>query len=172
MKPYLLLFLISLIIVSCKPSKKDIICRKWQAVSVKSSSLDQQIAEERNFIDTVGTSTDADANEILYGVRNIDSMRQIMSAVLDSTIAAQEMSVKQTWLDFHKDGTVITHFGQEPDTVAWYFDDDGALMLDELKQKGAGSKIRMEVVKLDDQVLQLQFLENGFSSTATFHPAQ
>ncbi len=146
------------------------IAKKWKAVSLESPQLDQMIAEQRNFIDTVGKSTDAATNEALYGIRNMDSMRTMLKIQLDSFLAMQETTLNNTWLDFNKDGVVATNFGTSPDTVNWYFDDEGNLMLDEMQKKGAGSKIKMEVMKLEENVLQLRFNENGFSSTATFKP--
>lgn len=169
-KQILAIAILCCIMASCKQSNNELITRKWQAVSVKSGMLDNQIKEERNFIDTIGTSTTPAQNLVLYGVRNMDSMRKLMHKNLDSTIASQEETIKDTWLLFDKNGTVVTHFGSEPDTVSWYFDDEGALMLDEMKHKGTGSKIKMNVLKLTDQELQLQFEENGFSSTASFIP--
>lgn len=161
---------ILVIIASCKPKKEDIIAKKWVAVSVESPELEHDMAQLRGFIDTVGTSTDANENEMLYGVRNMDSMRNHLRKDLDSAVEMQKTSIKNTWLDFGKDGKLAANFGTGVDTVKWYFDDEGNLMLDEMAQKGAGSKIRMEVVKLEDTILQLRFKENGFSSLATFIP--
>jgi hypothetical protein len=157
---------------SCKESKEDLIARKWQAISLESPMLDKQIAEERRFIDTVGTNTDAATNERLYGVRNMDSMRQWMHAQMDSFVYTQQQTIQNTWLDFNKNGTVAANFGTEPDTVSWYFNEEGALMLDEMKHTGSGSKIKMDVVKLEKELLQLRFEENGYSSTATFKPVK
>ncbi len=159
-----------IVLYSCKQSKEDIITRKWQAVKVENPELEQQITDSRVFFDTVGKSTDAATNELLYGVRNMDSMRIVLKTQLDSFLAMQQQTVQNTWLHFNRNGTVAAAFGTDPDTVKWYFDDEGNLMLDELEQKGAGSKIKMEVVKLEDTVLHLRFNENGFSSTAVFHP--
>ena len=145
--------------------------KKWQAIKVENPELERQIAESRIFFDTVGKSTDAATNLELYGVRNMDSMRAILKMQLDSFITSQERTVQNTWLDFNKDSTVIASFGTAPDTVKWYFDDEGNLMLDEMQQKGVGSKIKMEVVKLEDTALQLRFTEDGFSSLAIFRPA-
>lgn len=157
--------------VACKQQNDHLLVKKWQAVSLESPMLDAQIAEERRFIDTVGKTTDPETNERLYGVRNMDSMRLLLHAQMDSFIEMQSQTIRNTWLDFDKNGTVVSSFGSQPDTVAWYLDDDGALILDEMKQKGSGSKIKMEVVKLDADTLKLRFNENGFSSTATFIPA-
>jgi len=171
MKRTILVFAATSLLFSCKHSKEDIITRKWQAVKVENSELERQVSESRVFFDTVGRTTDAATNEQLYGVRNMDSMRAVLKSQLDSFLAMQERTVKNTWLDFNKNGTVAAAFGTAPDTVKWYFDDEGNLMLDELKQKGAGSIIKMEVLKLEDTALHLRFTENGFSSTAIFHPA-
>ncbi|HRO42398.1 MAG TPA: hypothetical protein PL009_06160 [Flavipsychrobacter sp.] len=159
-------------VFSCKQSKEELITKKWQAIRVESPELEKQIADSRVFFDTVGKSTDAATNEQLYGARNMDSMRVILKMQLDSFIGLQAWTVKNTWLDFQKNGTVAAAFGTQPDTVKWYFDDEGNLMLDELEQKGAGSKIKMEVVKLEDTALHLRFNENGFESVAIFHPVQ
>ena len=100
----------------------------------------------------------------------MDSMRAILKMQLDSFLSMQDQTVKNTWLHFMNNGTVATAFGTTPDTIKWYFDDEGNLMLDELTNKGAGSKVKMEVVSLQDTMLQLRFNENGFSSIATFKP--
>jgi hypothetical protein len=161
-----------LLMVACKPSKEELITRKWQATKVESAELEKQIADSRVFFDTVGKSTDAAANEQLYGARNMDSLRVLLKLQLDSFIDMQEQTVQNTWLHFLKDSLVVASFNTVPDTVKWYFDEDGNLMLDELEQKGAGSKIKMEVVKLEDTALHLRFNENGFSSLAVFRPSE
>ncbi|MBS1588638.1 MAG: hypothetical protein JST52_03390 [Bacteroidetes bacterium] len=165
------LSLTSVLFFSCKSSKEKLITRKWQAARIESPELDQQIASSRIFFDTVGKSTDAATNEQLYGARNMDSLRVELKNQLDSFIAMQQETVLHTWLHFLKNGTVAVSFNTPVDTVKWYFDDDGNLMLDEMQQKGAGDKIKMEVLDLSDTLLQLRFTENGFSSTAFFHPA-
>ncbi|RYG51579.1 MAG: hypothetical protein EOO01_08240 [Chitinophagaceae bacterium] len=157
---------------SCKPSKEELILKKWAATKVESPMLEKQIDEQKMFIDTIGTTTSADQNEKLYGVRNMDSMRVEMRKQLDLITGQQKEAIKNTWLHFNKDGTVAVNFGSSPDTVSWYFEDDSTLMLDEMKLKGTGSKIRMNVVKLQKDSLQLRFDENGFSSLATFQPAK
>ena len=157
---------------ACKESKKDLITGKWQAISVESPELTQQVEASRIFFDTVGTTTDAAANEQLYGVRNMDSMRAVLKLQLDSFLAMQDATVRNTWMNFDKNGTVVASFNSYPDTVKWYFDDEDNLMLDELEQKGAGTKIKMEVVRLEDTILQLKFKEGEFSSTATFKPVK
>lgn len=159
------------LIASCKPSKKDMITKRWQAIKVESAELERQIAESRIFFDTVGKSTDAATNLSLYGVANMDSMRVILKMQLDSVVTMQEKTVQNTWMHFFNDSTLVTSFDTPPDTVKWYFDDDGNIMLDELAQAGVGAKIKMEVVKLDDTSLHLRFNENGFSSLAIFVPA-
>jgi hypothetical protein len=172
MKFFIYLLLPILLLSSCQPSKEKRITRKWQAIRIESPQLEEMIRQQRNFIDTVGRSTDPASNEMLYGVRNLDSMRIYLNTQLDSFLNMQQIAINNTWLDFRKDGTVITNFDFQTDTVKWYFDDDGNLMLDEMKQKGTGSKIKMEVVKLEDTILHLLFKENDFSSTAVFKPSE
>jgi len=155
---------------SCKPSKEQMILKKWQAVSVESPGMEKMIEESRSFYDTIGKSTSRAQNLAIYGVSNMDSFRTILMAQLDSLVNQQNQTVQNTWLEFMRDSTVAAAFGSAPDTIKWYFDDEGNLMLDEMEQKGTGSRIKMEVLKLEDSVLQLRFVESNFTSVATFKP--
>ena len=141
---------------------------KWNATEMKSPQLDQQIADTKNFIDTVGKSTTPDENELLYGVRDMDSLRISMKENLDLTLSEQDRLIENTSLDFFSKEEVATNFGSGQDTISWFIDDEGTLIFDEMKKKGAGSKIHMEIVKLEKDSLQLRFNENGYTSTATF----
>lgn len=167
-KNSILIFFLALIFFSCKSSKQDLIRGKWQAIGMESPQLDQEIKDTRNFIDTVGKSTSPEDNEILYGVRNMDSLREPMRRSMDSTLAAQQQLILETWLDFYSKDEVASKFGNEPDTINWLIDEDGDLLLDEMKKKGGGSKVKMEIVKLVKDTLQLRFTESGYTSVATF----
>lgn len=168
MKKTSILFIALLVFAACKPSKQKMLMGKWQAVSMSSPQLEQEIADTKAFMDTVGKSTTPDENELLYGVRNMDSMRIFMKEQLNETLLHQEQLIQNTSLDFYSKTEVASNFGSGQDTIGWYIDDDGALILDEMKKKGAGSKITMEIAQLDQDSLQLRFNENGYSSTATF----
>jgi hypothetical protein len=160
---------ISLSFFSCQPSKEKQLEGKWKAVKMESAELDQQIADTRNYIDTVGKNSTPEQNLEIYGVSNMDSMRNVLKEQLDYTLAEQQRTIDNTWLHFLRNGTAATDFGTgTPDTISWYLDDDGALMLDEMKMKGAGSKTKMDILKLENDSLLLRFSENGFTSTATF----
>lgn len=165
----LAIFAIALLLTSCKPSKENMLLGKWKAIRMESAELDQQIADTRNYIDTVGKNSTPEENVQLYGVSNMDSMRSVMNDQLEMTLEEQKNTIDHTWIEFMKDGIVATDFGVgAADTINWYLDDDGALMLDEMKMKGAGSKTKMDIIKLEKDSLQLRFSENGFTSTATF----
>jgi|SRR5690606_26667944 len=171
MKKQVLILFCGLLFGACKPSKKDLITKKWQAISVESQEVQNSIEQSKIFFDTVGKTTDAATNMELYGVANMDSMREVLKKQLDDFVENQKETVKNTWLDFRKDSILIASFGTGPDTVKWYFDDEGNLIMDEMAQKGSGSILKMDILKLEDSVLQLQFKENDFSSIATFRPA-
>src|SRR5690606_26119063 len=100
-----------ILLFSCKPSKEEIITKKWQAIRLENPDFEKQIADSRVFFDTVGKSTDAATNEVLYGVSNMDSMRAILKMQLDSFLSMQDQTVKNTWLHFMNNGTVATAFG-------------------------------------------------------------
>jgi hypothetical protein len=155
-------------IASCKPDKDDLIIGLWQEVKIVNPQIDNAIEEQRMFLDTVGKQTDSAANLALYGMSNIDSFKKNLQTNIDSYKRAQGKAISETWFDFHTNGLVYLHSEEGLDSAKWYFEDDGALMLDEEKLKGTGSKIRMEVEALNDTAMQLHYSEQYLSSTAHF----
>jgi hypothetical protein len=174
MKKITLFVLLPVLIISvtgCE-SKKDKLSRKWQAVRISNPEMEKMIAEQEIFIDTFGKNTDAQMNQTLYGVTNIDSFRESLKTQVNDFKAMQEHSLKTTWFDFKKNGVVVMNFSGQVDSTKWYFDDKDELMLDEMQMKGVGEKIRMVIQELTDTSLKLQFNEDGISSTITFHPVK
>ncbi|MCD6064382.1 MAG: hypothetical protein K0R82_2293 [Flavipsychrobacter sp.] len=172
MKKLLLLVPIVVIFAACKDKKEEKITKKWQAVALESPTMDQMIADQAAFLDTFGKNTTPKQNDSLYGTQNVDSMRESLRLQLNDFKSMQEHSVKNTWFHFMKDGKAMMNFSGQPDSTNWYFDEEGALILDEMKMKGTGNKIKMDVVQLEDTVLKLRFTENGMTSTVTFHPTE
>lgn len=160
----------SLLLFSCKQDKKSMIMKKWIAVSLENPQLDAMIKEQQTFLDTFGKNTTDKQNDSLYGVHNIDSMRESLQLQLNDFKSMQEHSVKNTWFQFQKNGIVIMNFSGETDSTKWYFDEEDNLMLDEMELKGAGSKLKMEVVQLADTILKLKLNEEGAASMVTFRP--
>lgn len=162
---------LSLMIASCKPKQERLIVNTWQAVNLENPQMDQMIKEQRQFIDTFGNNSD-EVNQMLYGVTNIDSYKQELTIQLAEFKKMQDESVKNTWFNFKKDGVAIMNFSGQLDSTNWYFEGDSVLILDEMKLKGAGNKIRMEIVSLNDKEMKLRFSEDGLTSIVTFRPKE
>jgi hypothetical protein len=157
---------------SCKKdAPADKIIGEWQEERVINPQLDEMIAKQSLFIDTVGSYTDSAANVALYGTNNIDTMKAELSANLDSFRKEQQHVVDETWFDFRKSGLVYMHSTDGLDSSNWYFDEDGALILDEQKLKGAGGKIKFDVLALNDTILKINYTEKYLNSTAIFRRA-
>jgi hypothetical protein len=99
-------------------------------------------------------------------------MRTELMANLDSFRKAQYYAIKATRFDFRRDSLMYIHSNDGVDSSKWYLDDDGALILDEARLKGAGNRIRMEILHLSDTLLKLQFTEQFLTSTAVFRPVK
>lgn len=164
------LLALPLLLVACKEKKEDIIAKKWAAASVENPQMDSMIREQQMFLDTFGKNSDAATNLAVYGITNIDSARESLRAQINDYKAMQEHGLTNTWFDFRKDGIVIMNFSGQVDSTKWYFNEDGELVLDEQKMKGAGSIVKMDVIQLTDTSLKLKFNENGMASTVLFHP--
>lgn len=168
----LILPLCLLSLYSCKKDKAGKLVGKWQEVAVINPDLDATFNQQKLFADTVGHSNSPEENLALYGVDNIDSFRKVLNANLDSFRMAQIRAVNATQFDFQKNGVIYFHSDEGVDSSNWYLDDDGALILDEAKLKGAGNTIRMEIIELSDTLLKLQYLEKYLNSTAVFRPVK
>ncbi|MBS1616567.1 MAG: hypothetical protein JST06_10675 [Bacteroidetes bacterium] len=164
---FLLAGLALLLITSCQPSQKKRIIGLWQETSVKNPEMDSAYDQQRMFLDTVGSQTDSLANFRLYGTNNIDTFKKYQRANLDAFKEAQEKAISETWFDFHPDSMVYLHSLDGLDSAKWYFEDQ-ALILDEQKLKGGGSRIRMEVLNLNDTLLTLHFREKYLNSITSF----
>jgi uncharacterized protein with NAD-binding domain and iron-sulfur cluster len=171
MKKYIVAaLLLSISLYSCKKGKEDKIARKWQAQELNSPQMDKMLAEQQAFIDTFGKNTDAATNMARYNTADIDSLRHAMQAEVDDFKAMQQHAVTNTWFDIRKNGLAIMNFSGQIDSANWYFDEEGALILDQMKLKGTGSKIVMEIVSLEDTLMKLRFTENGVTSAVSFKP--
>lgn len=161
-----------LLLAACESKKEDIIQQKWQAIVLDNPDLQKIIDEQSAFLDTVGSHTTPEQNEEIYGMRNIDSAKQSLRRELEDYKAMQQHAVENTWFDFQKDGKMLMNFSGKIDSASWYFDEEGNLMIDEMKLKGAGSKIKMKVLTLQSDTLKLKFEEENMRSTVTFRPAK
>jgi len=165
----IILLLLAIVVFSCKKSKRDMIIGKWHAVKLENPDMDSFFIKSQAYIDTIGKGHDAATNMQLYGVANMDSMRQILQVQYDSAKLMQNNAVTNTTFNFRKDSVVILSFNGNVDSSKWYFDKAGALVLDKLNDYGP-DVIKMEIVTLADTVLKLRFIEDNATSTVTFHP--
>lgn len=170
MKKIVLLLTVTIAFYSCKQKPEDVIARKWHAVELSSPQMEQMISEQQQFLDTFGKHSDAASNKLAYGVEDVDSMRRSLQLQLNDFKAMQDHAVKNTWFDIRKNGIAVMNFSGQVDSTNWYFDDEKNLVLDEMKLKGTGTKLIMEVVSLTDTAMKLRFTEDGVTSTVTFHP--
>ncbi len=166
-KIFILLFLG---LLSCSGSKKQMLERTWRASTLNNPQMDDIVMHSQMFIDTVGKSTGSSDNIDLYGTANMDSLKKELQLQLDSVKAIQQATVQQTVFTFRKDGVAILSFNGNTDSSKWYLDDKGDIVLDEMKEKGAGDIIKMKIESLTDTALLLNFEENGTNSVVTFHP--
>jgi hypothetical protein len=160
--------LVPMVMLSCKHSKRDLIIGAWHAVKLDNPEMDSFFINSQAFIDTVGKGTDAAANMQLYGVANMDSMRKVLQGQYDSAKAIQMQAVTNTVFNFRKDSIVVLSFNGATDSSKWYFDESGALVLDELATNQQAGKVKMDVLELTDATLKLKFEENNATSTVTF----
>ncbi len=168
-KTILLVLLCTAVLYGCKHDKKSLITGKWHAVTLENPEMDSFFANSQAYIDTVGKGHDAATNIALYGIANMDSMRQLLQMQYDSAKNMQLDAVKNTIFEFRKDSVAVLVFNGQTDSTKWYFDADGVLVMEDLVG-GTGDKVTMHVLELTERQMKLKFEENNSASTVTFHP--
>lgn len=170
MKVRFAVYALLLLTAACKPKREDLLTRKWQEVSLVNKQTDMTKSQDA-FIDTLGSHTTPADNIRLYGTVNIDSLKTAWRGSNEQAKIQQQQIVQHTWFDFRKDGVVYFQSRSGPDSAAWYFEEDGGLLvLDKQKLKGTGNILRMEVLSLSDTALRVRFNLNGLSNEASFVP--
>lgn len=146
--------------------------RKWQEVSIDNPTMQSAIDEQERFIDTLGAHTSPEDNQHLYGIRDLDSLKRELSGQVNAYHIEQQRIIDSTWFLFRKDGIVLLNSDEGVDSASWYLDEDKNLILDEMKLKGTGSTITMQILELTDTSLRLSFTQDNATSTVRFRPAK
>jgi hypothetical protein len=171
MKRILFTLLASLALFACaKKENKDKIVGKWRGGYQENPMMDSLIRQQLEFIDTVGRNTTPEQNMAEYGTSNMDSFKALMKEEITMYKAQQEEFMKQTIFEFRKDKVALFNFSGQIDSANWYFNEEGDLILDEMKLKGSGDKLTMTVIYLTDTAMKLKFNENDFNGSVVFYP--
>lgn len=162
------LFSILLLIASCKHKPKYAIEKTWHAIALESKEMDSVLVQGQQFIDTVGTNTNADQNLLLYGSKNIDSVKKVLQVQLDSIKIMKNAALESTIFRFGPDSVAYLSFSGRTDSMKWYKDTDSTILLTPLGLTGTLDEIKMTIIQLNEKQLKLKFMENGASSIVTF----
>jgi hypothetical protein len=161
----------SLMLFSCgKKSTKDKLIGKWRGVLQENPEMEMMHKQGLAFLDTVGKNTTPEQNKELYGTDDITAFKEREMRAMDSFIKSQDAYTKATVIEFRKDGIAVFNFNGDVDSANWYMDDEGALIFDEMKLKGSGEKLTMQIDHISDTALKLKFNEQDFMGAVTFHP--
>lgn len=169
----LLAFVVALLFMSAceqKGGSKNKLIGKWHAVKLENAEMDAFFRQSQEFIDTMGRNNDDATNIGIYGVANMDSMRQVLQQQYDSAKAMQDAAVVNTVFTFRQDSMVFLSMNGNVDSSKWYMTAEGALVLQELNGQHLNSKMKIDVVSLSDTLLKLKFVDNETASTVTFVP--
>ncbi|MBA3827408.1 MAG: hypothetical protein H0X33_00575 [Taibaiella sp.] len=170
-KSYLLIVLLGLM-ASCQRDKREMLVQNWHAVALDNPQMNVLVAQQQQFIDTVGKGTDVATNLATYGTTNMDSFKKDLQIQLDSFKMLQQQTLTDTWFNFKKNGTAILTFNGVDNKSKWYFDDEGNLILDEIKEKSTSDHLKMNMIELNDTLLKLKFTQQGQESIVTFVPGK
>ncbi|MBS1771921.1 MAG: hypothetical protein JST82_03615 [Bacteroidetes bacterium] len=169
MKKIVLFITASVVLLSCQPSQKDLLMKKWKGFSAENKQIDSMMRERENFLDTFGKNNDAATNLAMYGIANVDSVREINLALISESRKMQQHNVENTYLEITKDGLAIMSYSSEQrDSSKWRLDKNMLHMHD---IRDTSIHIEMEILSLNDTMLKLKYQDNNGTSTVTFKPA-
>lgn len=141
-------------------------CKKWKSVTVLNSSMNKNIQGMRNYIDTVG-------NEDIFLKKsiNVDSLKKELQAQLDLAIEEQKVSQENAIMDFKKNGMVYSYTIQGVDSAKYIVNEENEIEIDDRELKGYGELIRMKIIKISADTLQLRMVDYGDTTFVTMIPA-
>ncbi len=166
---YLLLLGSVTCIYSCSEDKGDLLVGKWRSVKVVNRDKDNFFKSSKQFIDTMGRGNTSAENIEIYGVANMDSLRQELQTQFDSAYIAQMNIDTQSVFTFNKDSSVLFSFPGKTEKGKWHLDNAGMLVLDETNDMGQTEQIKVSVRSIDKNTMDLTFvrdLEEGVTDTS------
>ena len=161
-----LLLGIAICVIGCKDEKKDLLCRKWKTVKLQNTKMDVEVATMRAYIDTLGNNDPELAKAL-----DLDSVKAILSADLERSLADQQMALANTLMEFKSNGVSYTTSIDGADS-AYYELEGNFIKFDEAKLKGHGETMTFEILKLEKDSLLVKLIDYGDTSIATMVPAQ
>jgi hypothetical protein len=168
----LCIILCSFVLFACKhrgENRRTMLIHSWHATKLENKEFDSFFANSQAYIDTVGKGHDAATNIALYQVANMDSMRVILQAQLDSAKKMHADAVLNTTFNFRNDSVAVMSFNGQVDSSRWYLSGNDTVILEDMHQVG-GPKIKMLILNLSTDELKLKMEENNATSTVTFRP--
>jgi hypothetical protein len=166
----LLLFaLIVTFLAACRNRTGRMLIGKWRSFRVENRDKDNFFKSSRAFIDSMGVGNSDSVNFEIYGVTNIDSLRNELRAQYDSAYAAQLGIDTSSIFSFNNDSTVTFSFPGRSETGKWRLDNSGALVLDETNEMGQTEQLKVDINFTNNNEMTLTFirdLEEGVSDTS------
>lgn len=159
---YLLLF----ITIACNDSKTKLLYQKWKTIQLQNTKMDQEIATMRAYIDTLGNQDPELAKAI-----NLDSVKALLSADLEHSLADQKAALANTLMEFKPNGISYTTSIDGTDSAAYQLEGN-FIKFDEAKLKGIGETMTFEILQLSADTLKVKLIDYGDTSIATMIPAR
>jgi len=169
-KTLLYIFVVTVVLFSCKRTKQQMIVGSWHAVGLENPEMDSFFKKSQLFIDTMGNTHNDALNMALYGTVNMDSVRAVMQQQYDSAKIIQKNAVLNTLFTFKKDSVAVLSFNGTVDSGKWFFNEKGALVVAPIIKEQANEKVEMEVISLSDTLLKLKLADGSSFSIVTFKP--
>ena len=166
----ILIILFAIIAVSCGRNKREMLVGTWQGILLENAKDDSFYVMSQRVIDTMGKGHSNNENRAIYGVTNMDSVRQDFQVKHDSAQFIQKDRVRKTVFQFINNSMAYLTFAGNPntDTTKWNFDDEGAIIFEDLSVGGGHAMKRMQIITLTDSILKLKLWTEIDTSQITF----
>ncbi len=152
-----------LFLQACHSNDGSLLHKKWKGVELKNPKLDDNIALNKIFIDTLTI------NNTDFHNQNIDSIKSSLRQELDNIINEQKILLENTLMDFKTNGVVYIHSIDGVDSALYKYE-NGEIVVDEEALKGYGELMVFKVLNLTNDSLRLKTIIYGDTSYITLVP--
>lgn len=160
------IILTTLLCIGCGGNKHKNLEAKWKSAFLQNTKMDADISAMRAYIDTVGNQDVALRKQL-----NVDSLKNMLRAELENAMTEQRISLENTTMEFLPNGMVYTTSVSGVDS-AMYEVEENMIVIDESKLKGYGETLKLEILKLTKDTLQVKMVDYGDTSMVVMVPVK
>ncbi len=151
--------------MACQDNQEQAIIKKWKSTKIENSTYKKEVAYYKNLLDTI-----TEQNDMIEYFGSVDSFKRFVEADLAQQEELQKTNLENTFMEFRADKMVYFTSVDGVDSARWHIEDKEIVM--EVEEFTGNPEItRFSILKLDNNNLHLQMINQYDTSTILLKPA-